>query len=512
MDFRRLINILTASVCLLSLSACSLVTDNDDYDEPRNTGDSYINLTIAVSNGNSRGTRAVPAGGEDGDGREAGFERENAVTGITLILYKGAGINGDGSQKLDLVRYFPVTRDGAPATQGTEYTAGTGDGSHPAQIEAKYTTGPQLIGKYGVSKLDFTSEYHALVIANYDLTAGLTEGTSTLADVREQVLAKVYSGDAKSPASSAVNFIMSSEEDNKLQFSATDVKKEDAASGDVTYDFDGQPLIIERMAARIDFWAANSNGYKDTYTTPGYEYNVTGGSDKFVITGIMPFNLTNGSTIFGNEYIFKRIAEDAAKLADASKPVNYLAPETVNSYVVDPKTYDKTGNHLLENPLGNTTGVYQMIADNTLETSPYYHSIASMHGVSLASSTISGQENVIVCYPMENTLLPASKLYYYATGVIVVGDYYVGGTGTPTTYYYLSYLRHQGDKDTYDVQPHTSSTLSVTQDMGTTPMNYGVVRNNIYRISINSIDSKGTLELKIKVKEWDPYVHEFIYM
>ena len=511
MDFRRLINILTASACLLSLSACSLVTDNDDYDEPRNTGDSYINLTIAVSNGNSRGTRAVPTGGEDGDGREAGFERENAVTGITLILYKGAGINGAVTQTLDLVRYFPVTRDGSPATQGTSYTAGSGDGSHSSQIEAKYTTGPQLIGKYGVSKLDFTSEYHALVIANYDLTAGLTEGTSTLADVRDRVLTKVYSGDAKNPASSAVNFIMSSEEDNTLKFS-TATKTEDA-SGDVTYDFDGQPLIIERMAARIDFWAANSNGYKDTYSTPGYEYNVTGVTDKFVVTGIMPFNLADGSATFGNEYVFKRIAENATKLADASKPVNYLAPETVSSYVVDPKTYDKTGTDLLENPLGDATGVYQMITANTLKASPYYHSIKDMHGVALASSTISEKENVIVCYPMENTLLPGSKLYYYATGVVVVGDYYVGGTGTPTTYYYLSYLRHQGDKDTYDVQPHTSSALSASETMGsTTAMNYGVVRNNIYRISINSIDSKGTLELSIKVKEWDPYIHEFIYM
>ena len=43
-------------------------------------------------------------------------------------------------------------------------------------------------------------------------------------------------------------------------------------------------------------------------------------------------------------------------------------------------------------------------------------------------------------------------------------------------------------------------------------MKYGVVRNNIYRISINSIDKKGSMELSIKVKKWDPYIHEYIYM
>lgn len=53
---------------------------------------SYINLTISVSNGVGQMTRAgeIPAAGENGDGREAGFERENAITGITLMLFKDA--------------------------------------------------------------------------------------------------------------------------------------------------------------------------------------------------------------------------------------------------------------------------------------------------------------------------------------------------------------------------------------------------------------------------------------
>lgn len=113
---------------------------------------------------------------------------------------------------------------------------------------------------------------------------------------------------------------------------------------------------------------------------------------------------------------------------------------------------------------------------------------------------------------MENCLLPESKLYYHATGIAIIGYYYQNGTGTGTRYVYLSYLRHQGDAATYNVQPYTTP-LATDATMGsTTPMLYGVVRNNIYRISINSVDKKGTLELKIKVKEWDPYTHDFIYM
>jgi len=46
----------------------------------------------------------------------------------------------------------------------------------------------------------------------------------------------------------------------------------------------------------------------------------------------------------------------------------------------------------------------------------------------------------------------------------------------------------------------------------TTAMKFGVVRNNIYRISINSIDKKGSLDLSIKVKKWDTFTHDWIYM
>lgn len=53
---------------------------------------------------------ATPKGGENGDGREAGFQRENTISGITVILYQDAtGINTTANPTLDLVRYFPVS-------------------------------------------------------------------------------------------------------------------------------------------------------------------------------------------------------------------------------------------------------------------------------------------------------------------------------------------------------------------------------------------------------------------
>ncbi len=512
MKFRWLKNIFIATACLVMVSACT----DEDSDEAPNVNGCYINLAISVSNGNSHSTRAgeKPTGGENGDGREAGFERENTVTGITLILYRdGTGINTTSNPTLDLVRYFPVTERTADA-QGTTYTDKT--------REATYTTGNQPLGKHS---LNFTATYHAIVIANApEVALSLTEGTSTLSDVRDKVVSTIYAGNATMSADNCTNFAMSSEWDNTINFSTVTGTNLDGSAytkgQDILYDVSTQPLVIERMAARIDFWAANSNGYKTStenpaYTIPGYEYDVTSSTDKFVVTGIVPFNLTNGHATYGSEYLLKRIRTDIANPATTS----YLADETTSTYVIDPHTTVKL---TATTPAltSSLEGVYTLIGDGTkLENTsdnPYYHSIASMHGSTTGSfSYTEGSktaEDIIVAYPMENTLLPESKLYYHATGIAIVGYYYVNGTGTGTRYVYLGYLCHQGDAASYDINPYTTP-LGTDATMGsTTAMKYGIVRNNIYRVSINSIDKKGTVELKIKVKKWDPYTHSFIYM
>lgn len=481
---------------VLLLCACS-DSDGTDVDNQQNVGNIYVNFAISVANGNSGMRAATPEGDEDGDGREAGFVRENTISGITVILYQAdaTGINTNANPTLDLVRYFPVS----------ERATGT------MPIEVTYTTGQQPLGKHN---LDLTKTYHAIVIANApEVAASLTEGTSKLNDVRNLTLTTIYNGNATLSADYITNFVMSSEKDNKIDFSSvtgTNLDETPHTLGqDIYYDLTSQPVVIERMAARIDFWSKNSNGYKTTYTIPGYEYNVTSSTDKFVVTGIVPFNLVNGITDYGKEYLLKRLRTD---LADATT-TSYLADESLTNYVIDPMTISKTDGP----PPGLTSSlgdVYTLIGNDKIENTtdnPYYHSIATMHA-STSKSTIEDKENVVVAYPMENCLLPTSKLFYYATGVAIIGYYYVNGTGTGTRYVYLGYLRHQGDAESYDIQPYTTP-LAKDATMGSTPaMNFGIVRNNIYRVSINSIDKKGTLELKIKVKKWDTFTHSWIYM
>lgn len=490
-------NILLTTASALLIVACSSETDTAKY--IRQEGDCYVNFAISVSNGQTV-TRATPIGGEDGDGREAGFERENTVSGITVILYQDAtGINSTGNPTLDLVRYFPVT-ERATGTMPTEVT---------------YTTGQQPLGKHN---LDLTKTYHAIVIANApEVAASLTEGTSKLSDIRDVTLSTIYTGSPSAAADNISHFAMSSEQDNTINFASVTGTNLDGSTHtpgqDIYYDLTSQPVVIERLAARIDFWSKNSNGYKTSadnaaYTIPGYEYNVTSSTDKFVVTGIVPFNIVNGHATYGNEYLIKRLR---TTVSDAST-TSYLASETTSTYVIDPMTISKDADPspALTSSLEN---VYTLIGAGKIASTtdnPYYHSVEAMHGSS-SKSDIDSKENVVVAYPMENCLLPESKLYYHATGIAIIGYYYVNGTGTGTPYYYIGYLRHQGEAENYDIMPYTTP-LETTATLGANPMRFGIVRNNIYRVSINSIDKKGTLELAIKVKKWDTFTHSWIYM
>lgn len=494
----RILCMLTA---VLLLCACSDSDGRDVYNQ-QNVGNIYVNFAIAVSNGNGGMRAPTPAGGEDGDGREAGFVRENTISGITVILYQDAtGINTTANPTLDLVRYFPVSERAT--------------GSMP--IEVTYTTGQQPLGKHN---LDLTKTYHAIVITNApEVAASLTEGTSKLNDVRNITLSTIYTGNLTYSADNISNFVMSSEEDNTIDFSSVTVTNLDGSTyisgNDMYYDLSTQPVVVERMAARIDFWSKNSNGYKTStenpaYTIPGYEYNVTSSTDKFVVTGIVPFNLVNGVADYGSEYLIKHLRTD---ISDPATTI-YLADEITTTYVIDPKTLDKVTS-TTPALTSSLERVYTLIgnADQLEQTAynPYYHSVEAMHA-STSKTTIDSKENVVVCYPMENCLLPESKLYYHATGVAIIGYYYVNGTGTGTRYVYLGYLSHQGDAESYDIQPYTTPLATVDAMGGITAMKYGMVRNNIYRVCINSIDSKGTLDLSIKVKKWDTFTHSWIYM
>jgi len=335
MTTRRLIYFTLACAATM-LNACSNSDEGTTATPVGSLNNSYINFAIQVENGQQTSTRALPAAGENGDGREAAFERENAIDGITVIFY-GDSINSAADSTLRLVRYFPVTLVSRDAT-GTQYSTKTD--------EAYYTTGFQPLGE---TQLDFQQKYHAVVIANR--RTDLKEGESKISDVKKMTTSVVYDGGYTALPSTCSNFIITSERDDSIDFSKIDSQIKEtpnaADSGDMYYDLTQQPLRIERMAARIDFHAtcATKNATKDSVmfngkdrngvAYDGYVYPVwkktdadatPTSNDRFVVKYVIPFNLNDGE-----EYMLKRFADG-----------KFLSDENGKNAVIDPTTTEKT--------------------------------------------------------------------------------------------------------------------------------------------------------------------------
>ena len=507
MSFNRHIVFHLAVMLLLPLFASCY---NYDAEESQVIADStlvdntYLEFTVSINNGNVAGTRA-PIGGENGDGRETGFERENIVSGITVIFYQDdSGINtASTTTKIDYVKYYPV------ALVSRESSGGS------AAIEAKYTTGEQRFPK---DNLDIGKKYHIIVVANANLTGEIEKG-NLLSDVRKKTRSKLYDGTGIGV--NATNFVMSSEKDYELDFPGTSPAISGVNPVKQVYNFDN--IIIERMAARIDFWTEYAGDTKPLYVpktsaaydVDGYEYKVfknatetnPTSADMFKLVAVVPFNVS-----VGNEFYLKQLSVNANYASRTSEVYKWLDGETKVNWVID--AYSSLAKTAAAHPDFFNSNTLTAVKDYASDNANWIN----MSSIQTDKYTLSEFDNIIVGYPTENTLDDNSPLYYYATGLAILGYYYPNSDKTkePVKYVYFGYLRHQeetdGSKSFPAIEKSDLNTTATISSLSGPAMNFGVVRNNIYRISINRILEKGSMELSIKVKKWDPYIHEYIYM
>ncbi len=526
---------LAAATLLLPamLASCQWMKEDFDDEIADSSAARYINITVSVSASNEAVTRATPQGGETGDGLVKGNDRENKVNNITLIFYEdNAGINTTNTgTKVAFFATYPVTE--VDNYQGThehnldnDNIGWTGTYQESDDNEVIYSTGDQLLEE---STIDVTKTYHAIVVANAptSLLASIKVNETSIADVRDMVVSAVYDGNGV--GTNASNFVMSSERDATVTFTN---RKTDAEKNTITYYF--ECIHIERLAARIDFWAKTKDPDDLTYKAveyvdesgngipAGYRYNVGkknkhGRNDIFVLTRITPFNL-----MAGDEYLLKRTND--------ANP--YLAKETTANWVLDPYSAQSNGKNsttshpnYLASTLTSVTNTFANAYTVTLSSCQTLSTTEEEGGKFSVTENGVTADNIILNYPKENTLRGnVSPLYYYATGLAFEGyyfkasgnsnEYHSQGNGEPRVFYH--YLRHQGEQDVA-YRALTNETLSTeTLCSAETAMNCGIVRNNIYRVSIESINADETEELYvkllIKVKKWDKFVHTPIIM
>lgn len=434
----------------MSFASCASDTTSD-LPLPSKDMKAYLQVKVTVEgSGDTRASRATkePDGGEDGNGREPGINKENDVNSLTVLLYKSdkKGLS-EADATIDYVYTF---------TNLNKVTTSSGS-------DATYTTVPREIDASIVGK-----NYHVIVIANADDMTSRCKGK--ISEVRDLQMSKVCTRDADITKFS--NFIMSSKKDAMIDFT-----KEGSETNPYVVNVD-----IERLAARIDIIP---NATYDV-TGKGYYYNVMDGTN--VIGGFKLESVTPTKVMTKGEYLIKRVSSDK----DVSS-VTYFGEEKMDAttkastnYVVCPWTKDRAGLTLAE-------------AEGP----------ASLYNVKETTSTSTAVEEAsyILDYVMENTTTDNKE--DNSTGLIFKGKYYessewdatskkpkAGFAGTEKEYTYT--LRHS--------DPSGNGTTADPMHFGVVRNNIYQVK-----VEGVEGKSKG-IKLTIHVVPWAHYDHgEVIY-
>lgn len=306
--------------------------------------------------------------------------------------------------------------------------------------------------------------YHVIAIANAGDKTSLKG--QALSSVRNHIIREQWKTAAS--INDYTDFVMTSEEDATI----------DMTTGEGSFDNPFEATIdVERLAARIDFDIAGGTYHSENGGY--YEYAVEGSTtDKYRLKSIKVKNmLTSGS------YLIKRVAT-----AVDGTGLSYLGAETAESnvstnYVLDPWTNLKT---------------------STIPTDLSYQE-SNLINVTNQTKTVGEETFFTLAYAQENTLPNADNKATYATALEFTGEYMSNGTTSKGEATVTYYIRHSDPND---------------NAAETSPMKYGIVRNNIYRVKVSKVnkqdpaipDGKALLDLNIKVKKWHVKTHSEIVM
>lgn len=424
-------------------------------------GESNVYVSIVVNTEDSQNSRvSTPAPGEDGDGPQDGVNEENKVHDLNVFFFHttdGKGLNTT-DQSVNVVSIYFDQLTGSSTTYTTE----------TKEIEG----------------LEIGSSYNVLVIANLGESLNIT----TLNQLREYTVS--------TPIVQTNHFVMaSSETGTPVTIQATSKNNPTVVSANV-----------ERLAARVDcHW--------DT------EYSA--GNDKVVITQAMLVNKYTGGT-----YAFKRVTNSTTDFT-----FDYLGAENVEgnlaaNYVIDPKTLNVPQTDIA-NSYDHYFSRYSWSATDDWKS--LSTTVTSTHNDVTYSLLDYTTENVVKAEYSENTCAT------YCTGIVFKAKYQPAGISTTDFYRYNGkcYTSLTDIKNVIGDQSISDNNLSqfgITKYQGgicyytywikhaedgndttVSPMEYAIVRNNIYQINVTGINDIGTvtptdygLYLECTVADWIP--------
>lgn len=481
------IHIIIYTILLALLPACELI--HDDLPDTKAEGAPvYIRLTISTG-GEMTATRANPTGGEEGDEpREPGETFENTVNDLYLFFYQVGedvtdGVNAEASTPIVAYKYFTINND---------YT----------QNGANISTDPVEIDGLSVGQT-----YHVLVVTNVGQELQLEGTNMTLGTLRDDEIKTVWSTSTDGTTTTYSDFVMTNESDASFT-----IGNNTSPTNPTTVTVE-----IERLAARVDYRVVDA----------GYEPTENKG-DKVVIEGATLVNSYISPT-----YFLKRL--------EINNAISYLADEPVTNtyYVLDPKTKETKGKddyHIY------TPEIPMEPTDDAIAYWTGEH-VAWMLPSEMVTSEEEGLEYGFLSYTHEHINKAVAPTWKgtdskVVTGIVFKATYqHQGFTEGGTFYIYREkfYQTMEEIKEDYnDITLSEDATPAECYKFGiskyvdgicyytywikhandgdntkVSPMEYAIVRNNIYQLNVTSVAGPGgvvpgnnLIEIVVAVQKW----------
>lgn len=459
-----------------------------------------LRLTMAAPAGQGVVT-GNPTGGENGDGLRLGRYNENSIYNVYLYKYSSP--------------------DGINASDDTPVTLLANQKNINFHPQASDVDANGLITKdvlFNVGDYSYKTGNHDHFIAAVNTEPFGTN--TTLGELRNGRVAHTCQ-QTGTQAKDFDRFTMANAHDSRY--------KGGAGSKTDPYLVD---IDVERTAARIDFAYSSAAMTAGDFRIEGgkYIYKVEGASgDEVQLTHVRATNVMGGTP-----YLIKRLATGEGVTPD------YLADETnpASQYVVEPTTWSKTLQAVEADQLPCEEWFrdswYMNAVDNfNSATNPWFRPSDRVHsggGDAFTDGTTLDEQDhdwhyYVVDYANENTMQAEHTLHHYTTGLILKATYAPakvfkavdGETGKPVqdedyvagqtfwrwhdvdTNKDLFFSNESAAEDYKALHPHSLvfpyadgqcyynvwlRHENIIDDPTTTMMEFGIVRNNIYRVCV----------------------------
>lgn len=518
-------NLLRYSLLLILLACANTGCKDDTFliSSTEKEDGSGIYVSVMVNTGGSNVTKAgtTPTPGESGDGSQHGEGDENKISDLVLFFFQGEetedgtrlGINSSNPEKIEVT----------PLHFSNNELYG---GSSTDKYDAVYYSATKEVGEMG---LQIGQTYDVLVVANidYDPVKAPFE-IKTLQDLQNaaftDIMEKIESNN-KFAMSSAVSEFNAKGGINSVTIEANNSKNNPAV---VRVD-------IERMVARIDCHI-NKGGTYQVKERPDDEVRL----ESFIVINkyIANVDLENNNNYYS--YWFKRVA-DTDNLS-TNPDITYLGDETTSNniasnYVIGPMTLtppeiiDRTDNFPYDHSLYYYKNNPSDWEENWISTTDLLNrSLISTHNDVTYHFLDYVQENIL---PVD-VLNQANGMAYYCTGIVFKAKYQPAGITTDGTFYRYNgnfYASLDEIKKVIGNQSISENNLSQfgiakyqdgicyytyfikhaedRDDTKVSPMEYAIVRNNIYQVNVTGINDIGSvtptdyrLNLECTVTDW----------